>query len=109
MSSNARTFALGLGLAMLLGGIVIMIASESAAGLPLLLLGLLVIVSVALDKRYRQPGDPAPVVAGDWQPTGERFIDDQTGQPLEVWMDSLTGARRYEPIEGLPPLPEPRP
>ena len=43
-----------------------------------------------------------PLVAqGYWndpERTAERFIDDETGKPMEVWVDPLTGARRYEKL-----------
>jgi hypothetical protein len=44
-------------------------------------------------------------VSIDWQPTGERFVDEETGQPVQVLMDPLTGERRYEPMGDHPRLP----
>ena len=34
-----------------------------------------------------------------WERTRERFVDDETGKLLEVWVDPLTGERRYEPVQ----------
>ena len=31
------------------------------------------------------------------QPTGEVFIDPETGRPMRVWYDSSTGKRDYRP------------
>lgn len=41
--------------------------------------------------RYHKPGS----TGGDWQPTGEKFIDPETGQEVEVLYNALTGERRY--------------
>ena len=32
---------------------------------------------------------------GDWQPTGERFVDPTTGKNVEVLYDARSGERRY--------------
>lgn len=33
---------------------------------------------------------------GNWQPTGERFVDPGTGQDVEVLYDPVSGERRYK-------------
>jgi hypothetical protein len=35
---------------------------------------------------------------GNWQPTGEQFIDPESGQATEVLYDPETGERRYAPV-----------
>jgi hypothetical protein len=35
---------------------------------------------------------------GDWQPTGERFVDPATGKNMEVLYDARSGERRYQEI-----------
>jgi hypothetical protein len=42
--------------------------------------------------RYR----PRTRADGQWQPTGERFLDPTTGKPVEVLYDPGSGERRYE-------------
>jgi hypothetical protein len=37
---------------------------------------------------------------GDWQPTGERFVDPATGKNVEVLYDPQSGERRYREIGG---------
>ena len=69
----------------------------------------LFIASLALEGRYGRPGAPTDVPPHAWELTNERFIDDETGQLLEVWIDPLTGERRYEPAGGDPRLPDLRP
>jgi hypothetical protein len=35
---------------------------------------------------------------GDWQVTGERFVDPETGKNMEVLYDPQSGERRYQEI-----------
>jgi hypothetical protein len=77
----------------------------SGAGLPLLVLGALLFIGIAFERRYGRPGQQPNDVSIDWQRTGERFVDEETGQPVEVLMDPLTGERRYEPMNAHPQLP----
>ena len=66
-----------------------------------LIIGALVVMgSVLLERRYRDrpliddpPGDR-------WTLTGERFIDSESGVTMQVWVDPLTGQRRYLPVSG---------
>ena len=58
-----------------------------------LIFGVLMIVTAALEPIYgRATGKPA---AGSWQPTGERFVDPESGRLVTVWFDRRTGQRRY--------------
>ena len=43
--------------------------------------------------RYRPVGETAP--GPDWQITDERFIDDESGKPVTVYIKPKTGERRY--------------
>jgi len=104
MSSNARAFLLGLGTAGVLGGLLLM-AFANGAGFTLVILGGIIIASVAFERRYGRPGAASSRASIDWEPTGERFVDEETGDKLEVWMDPLTGERRYEPLGSDPRLP----
>lgn len=45
--------------------------------------------------RYQRLPTAAP---GNWQATGEQFVDPETGQAMEVLYDPDTGDRRYTPI-----------
>jgi|HubBroStandDraft_6_1064221.scaffolds.fasta_scaffold65790_3 hypothetical protein len=46
-------------------------------------------------ERYRykplEVGSPGP----GWEKTGERFIDDETGKVVTVYIEKTTGERRY--------------
>ena len=97
MSPNARLVAFLIGALLLAGGTILTVVTHGA-GLGLMIVGAVIIASLGLERRYGRPGAPTQVPDHAWEPTGERFIDDETGEPTEVWMDPLTGERRYEPI-----------
>ena len=101
MSRNARTFLFALGAMALAGGTVLTVMT--GGGIGLMILGAVIIASVGLESRYGRPGAPTNVPPHAWELTNEKFIDDETGQLLEVWIDPLTGERRYEPA-GSDPL-----
>ena len=76
--------AVGLG-ALLLG---------ARPGLPMTIWGAVLLAAVLFERwRYRasSPGRPDA-----WQPTGERFIDPESGRPMRVLYNPSTGERRYE-------------
>lgn len=43
--------------------------------------------------RYKPLEDVRP--GAGWVATTERFIDDETGKPVQVWLEPATGERRY--------------
>jgi hypothetical protein len=63
------------------------------------LVGGAVIVLATLFERWRYKNKNASV-DGEWQPTGERFVDPETGKHVEVLYDPQSGERRYRPIGG---------
>ena len=107
MSPTARLLVFVLGALALAGGTV-MTVMTGGGGIGLLVIGALIIASLALEGRYGRPGAPTDVPPHAWELTNERFVDDETGQLLEVWIDPLTGERRYEPAAGERQLPGPR-
>ena len=105
MSANARLVAFVVGALLLAGGTILAVVTHGG-GFGLMIMGALIIASLGLERRYGRPGAPTQVPDHAWEPTGERFIDDESGQPIEVWMDPLTGERRYEPMPQEPRLPK---
>jgi hypothetical protein len=108
MSPNARAVVLALAALCVFGG-ALLLFEGNGGGVAALAVGLLMVVSVAFEGRYGRPGQEPTPASVDWQPTGEKFIDDETGEPIEVWMDKLTGERRYERASTDSRLPGPRP
>lgn len=93
MSPGARTTALVVGGLMAGGGIALGVFADG--GWMLAGVGALVIASVLVERRYRGASGEA---SANWQRTGEREVDSETGEPIEVWFDPLTGKRRYLPL-----------
>jgi hypothetical protein len=106
MSGGARKLVAALGALAFAGGLALTVAG--VGGVPLVILGALVLGSLVLEQRYGRPGKQRSVPHSDWQLTQERFIDDETGEPVEVWVDPLTGERRYEPLGDHPRISDPR-
>jgi len=64
-------------------------------------LGVIVIVGTLFERwRYR---DIEERPAGNWQRTGEQFIDPSSGKPVEVLFNPRTGERRYVAAEPREP------
>lgn len=83
-------WALVLGAGIALVGLLLL---RFAAGPMVLILGLLIVVTAALEPIYgRADGTPR---GPHWSPTDERFIDPETGKLVRVWFDAKTGDRRY--------------
>jgi hypothetical protein len=60
---------------------------------PPALFGLILIASALIERRYH---GKAAAQTG-WQPTPEKFIDDETGRLMQVWYNPATGQRDYRP------------
>ena len=65
-------------------------------------IGLLILLSALLEGRYRGHSTPGTLGPG-WEPTAERFRDDESGQCLRFWFHSASGERRYQPDDAPPP------
>jgi hypothetical protein len=56
-----------------------------------------IIVAGTLFERWRYNNKNVPMDA-DWQATGERFVDPETGKNMEVFYDPSSGERQYREI-----------
>jgi hypothetical protein len=57
--------------------------------------GLVAVLLVIERGRYRPRINPS---AGTWKETGERFRDPVSGELVEVYADTRSGARDYRPV-----------
>lgn len=85
-----RTFVLTLGGIAVAAGALLVALHSRAAGLYLLCLGAVIILSTVFERRYRTKSRGA-----SWERTGERFEDPVTGETMEVHYDRASGERRY--------------
>ena len=87
---------------LIVAGILFLVAAAGggAAGVPmpaviwLLVLGLILSLGALYERsRYKSITDKKP--GPDWQATGERFIDPESGKLVEVYFKPATGERMY--------------
>jgi hypothetical protein len=64
---------------------------------PLAIMGSVLAVSALIERRYRGGGSPPGTEPG-WQPTEEKFIDEESGRLMQVWYHPATGQRDYRPV-----------
>jgi uncharacterized membrane protein HdeD (DUF308 family) len=89
-----RNFILALGGFAFVSGLIALFAGTFPPAFVLVFWGVLLIVGTVYERvRYKPVEAVAP--AGNWVRTEERFIDDETGQPVTVYMDPETGERKY--------------
>jgi|SRR6185437_11367257 len=87
-----RAGVLLLAFALACGGAWLHFVGEKGAGLKLLCAGVVIFAGVLFERwRYRKKDLPG----ANWQPTGERFADPQSGEVMEVLYDPTSGERRY--------------
>jgi hypothetical protein len=75
------------------------------AGWPTLAIALLFAFGCLYERRYHA-GRSGLAPEARFRPTGERFVDPETGRLTAAWADPATGERRYVD-EGEPSTPTP--
>ena len=105
-----RTLLVVAGVLAFVGGLIATAAGEVVEGLWAMLVGGVLIVGGALERRrYRSadaerggdptgPGGGEPAgepIEGRFEPTAEAFVDPTTGHRMRVLVDRRTGERRY--------------
>lgn len=94
-----RALLLAGGLLLALVGL-LLLPRQPSAGLPPLVFGLLLVVGTWFE-RWRYKGMQRPAETRG-EPTGERFIDPETGGLVEVYYDSASGERSYVKVADRP-------
>ena len=91
-----RGVVLAIGLSMLLAGLVIFVAWPVGAGMALwlVIVGGMITAGTVLERVIYQPLQRKTPGTG-WVKTTERFIDPDTGQPVDVFYNPTTGERQY--------------
>jgi hypothetical protein len=87
-----RNLVLGLALLVFCAGLLLLAVSPANAFPPLVFGTLLLLGTVFERWRYKAAQTPQ---SARGQPTGERFVDPETGALMEVWYDASTGERSY--------------
>ena len=87
-----RIGLLFIGLALTAAGLVLLIRGKCAYQ-PFLIWGSILLIAVLCERwRYRSKEHNQD---SQWQLTGEKFEDPETGQTVEVHYDPVSGQRRY--------------
>jgi hypothetical protein len=100
-----RTWLLVFAGVLALIGALLLVSGVSGPGAYALGLGGVIVLGTVFE-RWRYRPDNARRGA-DWQPTGERFEDPQTGKTVQVFYDPRSGERRYVNESDLPPATRP--
>ena len=88
-----RAVLIGLGIVAVLAGIGLM-ATAHWTGISMFVAGALLLIGTLYERvHYKKPVTCAP--GPGWQRTSERFIDDDTGKAITVWIEPKTGERVY--------------
>ena len=99
-----RSSLLVFGMVLAVIGLVLLAVHRcNPSGWPFLIWGAVIVIAVLFERwRYRHIQHSRDE---QWQRTGERFEDPETGQTVEVLFNPSTGERRYVPESGKTPPP----
>jgi hypothetical protein len=88
-----RSWVIGIAVAAIVCGVVAFIAGAPPA-LIAIFWGAVILLSVVYERVRYKPVETISPGAG-WTKTAERFIDDETGEAITVWLEPGTGERKY--------------
>jgi hypothetical protein len=89
-----RNVVLGFGVLCLVAGLVSIFVGGFPPAFVFGIWGVLIVAGIVFERvRYKPLETAAP--GGQWVRTAERFIDDETGAPVTVFIDPKTGERKY--------------
>ena len=72
-----------------------------AGAWPMLAMASLLLLGTVGERFYYRGSEAASDMAG-WQPTAERFLDEESGRLVTVWFNPTTGERRYVEASDTP-------
>lgn len=89
-----RNWLIGIGVAVLAIGAVVMATTGIPPSIVFLCWGAMLVLGIVFERfRYKPLEAQAP--GAGWERTTERFIDDETGKPVTVYVQPQTGERKY--------------
>ena len=89
-----RNVLIGLGLAAFLGGLVTIFTGFFPPSLVCAVWGALLVLALVFERFRYKPVETARPGAG-WVRTDERFVDNETGKPVTVYIEPRSGERKY--------------
>jgi hypothetical protein len=95
-----RAVLIGLGVIAVLAGIGLM-ATAHWTGISMLVAGVLLLIGTLYERvHYKKTVARAP--GPGWQRTQERFIEEETGRAVTVWVEPKSGERVYVQDDEVP-------
>ena len=89
-----RSAVLAIGVLCLVGGLLSLTFHIGPPALVFVIWGVVLIGGIVYE-RYRYKPIEQSLPGSGWVETTERFIDDETGEPVTVYLHSATGEREY--------------
>jgi len=89
-----RSGVIAIGIIALVCGIAAMATGVFPPAFVALAWGVIILLGTVWERVRYKPLETGRPGAG-WVATDERFIDDETGRPVRVWLEPATGERRY--------------
>ena len=89
-----RSAVIGIGALCFVGGLIALATGLCPPALVFMFWGAIIVLGTVYERVRYKPIESAAPGAG-WTRTDERFIDDETGQPVTVWLDPASGERKY--------------
>jgi uncharacterized membrane protein HdeD (DUF308 family) len=89
-----RNAVIAIGALFLLGGIAALATGIVPGAVVFTIWGVLLVLGTVFE-RFRYKPNETTVPPANWERTAERFIDDETGKPVTVYVDPRTGERKY--------------
>lgn len=95
-----RRLVIALGVLYVLAAVLLFTALHALAwgAIYLLINGVIVLGALAFERRRYRPAIDS--MHGQWQLTGERFVDPSSGRTMEVRYNPATGEREYVDVGG---------
>ncbi len=89
-----RNWLIGIGVAAIAIGIATIATTGFPPSIVFLCWGAMLVLGIVFERfRYKPLEAQAP--GAGWERTTERFIDDETGKPVTVYIQPQTGERKY--------------
>jgi len=89
-----RSAVIAIGAACFVGGLIALATGLCPPAFVFMFWGAILVLGTVYERFRYKPIESATPGAG-WTRTDERFINDETGQPVTVWLDPASGERKY--------------
>jgi hypothetical protein len=89
-----RSAVIAVGALCFVGGLIALATGLCPPAFVFVFWGAILLLGTIYERFRYKPIKSATPGAG-WTRTDERFIDDETGQPVTVWLDPASGERKY--------------